>query len=97
MPGLGLVIDERRQLPAWPLAGVAQVDVEGSRARAIERRDLVVASRRAGFGIGRDTADLHRCLRQDSEGLWQVRLQCLDEPVAVIEYLLSAGIGVREL
>src|SRR6516162_8580343 len=96
MPRLGLVIHERRQLPARPLARVTQIDVEGPGTRAIERRDLVVAAGGAGFRIGGDAADLQRRLRQDAEVLRQVWLQSLDEPVAVIEYLLAPGFGVRK-
>src|SRR5215469_4225360 len=96
MPGLRLVIHQRRQFPARPFARVAQIDVEGAGPGAVERRNLVVAPRRAGLEVVRYAPDLDRRLRQDAEVLWQVRLQRLDEAVAIIEDLLPALIGVGE-
>src|SRR4029077_7020321 len=95
MTWLGFVIHECRQLPARPFAGIAQIEVERPGARALERWYLVVTSGRTGFRVGRNATDLPRRLRQDAELLRQVRLRCLDEPVAVIEDLLAAGLGVR--
>src|SRR4029077_8144015 len=68
---LGLVIDQSRQLPARPLAGVPQVDIEGTGTRTIERRYLVVAPGRAGLDVGGHPSDLDRRLWQDPEVLRQ--------------------------
>ena len=95
MSGLGLVIDQRRQLPARPFAGIAQIDVEGPGPRAIERRRLVIAAGGPGLRVGGDAADLHGGLRHDAEVLRQTRLQRFDQAVAVIEDLLPTRIGVR--
>ena len=67
MAGHRLVIGEGRQGPFRPFGGVAQVDVISAGPRAVERRRLVIAARRAGLDRRRHAADLAGRARQPAE------------------------------
>jgi hypothetical protein len=94
-----LVIGQRGQGPARHFGGVAQVDVIGAGARAVERAVLVIAARRAGLGGLGHAADVELGLGQGAEIFGQARLHRHDLLVEVGDELVLAfvGVGIAEL
>ncbi len=92
----GLVIGQGRQGELRPVPAVAQVDVVGPRARAIQRRPLIVAARRARLDRHRHAAHLDVGLGQAAEDGGQFRFKRRDLFVQPLQQLFLARVGVGE-
>src|SRR5215469_10578771 len=97
MPGNSLVIAQSGECVTWPDCRVAQIDVVHSRLRAIDRSGSCISVGCAVLDRGRHAFHDQIAMHQGCECLRQPRSDVGNPSVDVVEYLLTTGIGVREL